>query len=130
MLLAIVSVSGILKALREILIHGDSTVIHIDIFSPLATGQVELLMLLYKTFFSFSLFLRAERKQWWSQQWIICKNLGYPAAIKGKKVQKIYYQCIFVGFFFRQNPLCNECIYIYVFTLWGFCSVLEVWWLF
>lgn len=64
MLLAIVSVSGILKALREILIHGDSTIIHIDIFSPFATGQVELLMLLYKTFFSFSSFLRAERKQW------------------------------------------------------------------
>jgi len=64
MLLAIVSVSRILKALREILIHGDSTIIHIDIFSPFATGQAELLMLLYKTFFSFSLFfLRAEWKQ-------------------------------------------------------------------
>lgn len=62
MLLAIVSVSGILKALREILIHGDSTVIHIDIFSPFATGQVELLMLLCKTSFLLSsfFFLRAE----------------------------------------------------------------------
>lgn len=64
MLLAIVSVSGILKALREILIHGDSTVIHIDIFSPFATGQVELLMLLCKTSFLLSsFFLRAEQKQ-------------------------------------------------------------------
>jgi len=63
MLLAIVSVSGILKALREILIHGDSTIIHIAIFSPFATGQVELLVLLYKNLFLlFSFFSRAEGK--------------------------------------------------------------------
>lgn len=63
MLLAIVSVSEILKALREILICGDSTIIHIDIFSPFATGQVELLMLLYKNLFLlFSFFSRAEEK--------------------------------------------------------------------
>lgn len=63
MLLAIVSVSGILKALREILIHGDSTVIHIDIFSPFATGQVELLMLLCKTSFLLSSFFFKSRTE-------------------------------------------------------------------
>lgn len=63
MLLAIVSVSGILKALREILIHGDSTVIHIDIFSPFATGQVELLMLLCKTSFFLSSFFSKSRTE-------------------------------------------------------------------